>query len=158
MKIIISPDSFKGSVSAVDVAKSIEEAVLEVNKDAKTVIMPVADGGEGTIDAIASCVPAEIHELSVCGPMGEDATASYATIEQGEVAIIEMAQASGLPMVPVDEKNPMIATTYGTGELMKAALERGCRKMIIGIGGSATNDGGAGALMALGAVFKDKNC
>lgn len=157
MKIIISPDSFKGSVSAVDVAKSIEEAVLEVNKDAKTVIMPVADGGEGTIDAIASCVPAEIHELSVCGPMGEDAIASYATIEQGEVAIIEMAQASGLPMVPANEKNPMIATTYGTGELMKAALDCGCKKIIIGIGGSATNDGGAGALMALGAVFKDKN-
>lgn len=155
MKIIISPDSFKGSVSATDVAKSIEDAILAVDSQAKTVTMPVADGGEGTIEAIASCVPTELHKMTVCGPMGEKANAYYATIENGHTAIVEMAQASGLPMVPVTKRNPILATTYGTGELMKAALDHGCKKMIIGIGGSATNDGGAGALMALGASFKD---
>ena len=155
MKVIISPDSFKGSVSAIEVAKSIEEAILTVEPTAKTVTMPVADGGEGTIEAIASCVQTEIHEMAVCGPMGEEAMAYYATIDNGETAIVEMAQASGLPMVPVEERNPLVSTTYGTGELMKAALDNGCKKMIIGIGGSATNDGGAGALAALGALFKD---
>ena len=155
MKIIISPDSFKGSVSAIDVAKSIEDAILSVDSSVKTVTMPVADGGEGTIEAIASCVPTEIHEMTVCGPMGEEATAYYATIDNGQTAIVEMAQASGLPMVPVAHRNPLLATTYGTGQLMKAALDQGCKKMIIGIGGSATNDGGAGALMALGASLKN---
>lgn len=155
MKIIISPDSFKGSVSAIDVAKSIEDAILSVDSSVKTVTMPVADGGEGTIEAIASCVPAKLHEVTVFGPMGEEATACFATIDNGGTAIIEMAQASGLPMVPVANRNPLLATTYGTGELLKAALDQGCKKMIIGIGGSATNDGGAGALMALGASFKN---
>lgn len=155
MKIIISPDSFKGSVSAIDVAKSIEDAILSVDGSVKTVTMPVADGGEGTIEAIASCVPTELHEVTVFGPMGEEATACFATIDNGQTAIIEMAQASGLPMVPASNRNPLLATTYGTGELMKAALDYGCKKMIIGIGGSATNDGGAGALMALGASFKN---
>ena len=155
MKIIISPDSFKGSVSAIDVAKNIEEAILSVEPTAKTVTMPVADGGEGTIEAIASCVDTKFHYMTICGPMEKDAEAYYATIDNGTTAIVEMAQASGLPMVPVDERNPLLATTYGTGQLMKAALDTGCKKMIIGIGGSATNDGGAGALAALGALFKD---
>ena len=155
MKIIISPDSFKGSVSAIDVAKSIEEAILSVDSSVQTITMPVADGGEGTIDAITSCVPAVIHELQVSDPMGKPAMAKYAMIDNGKTAIIEMAQASGLPMVPANERNPLLATTYGTGQLMKDALDKGCKKMIIGIGGSATNDGGAGALMALGASLKD---
>lgn len=155
MKVIIAPDSFKGSVSAIEVAKSIQEGVLSVDCTAETVIMPVADGGEGTIEAIASCVETEIHEATVCGPMGETAKAYFATVDGGKTAIVEMAQASGLPMVPQEQRNPLVSTTYGTGELMKAALDLGCEKMIIGIGGSATNDGGAGALMALGAVLKD---
>ena len=157
MKIIIAPDSFKGSVSALDVAKNIEAAVHSVDVAIETVLMPVADGGEGTVDAIASCVPAQIHKVTVCGPMKEEAEAYYATIEDGKTAVIEMAQASGLPMVPVAERNPLLATTYGTGQLMKDALDRGVKKMIIGIGGSATNDGGAGALNALGASFLDEN-
>lgn len=157
MKIIIAPDSFKGSVSALDVAKNIEVAVHSVDAAAETVLMPVADGGEGTVDAIASCVPAQIHKVMVCGPMKAEAEAYYATIEDGKTAVIEMAQASGLPMVPVAERNPLLATTYGTGQLMKDALDRGVKKMIIGIGGSATNDGGAGALNALGASFLDEN-
>lgn len=146
MKIIVSPDSFKGSCSAIEVANSIEKAILSVDSTIEVVKMPVADGGEGTIDAITSCVPADIYELEVCGPMGEKAMAKYAVIDNGETAVIEMAQASGLPMVPVGERNPLLATTYGTGQLMKDALDKGCKKMIIGIGGSATNDGGAGVL------------
>ena len=155
MKIIVAPDSFKGSCSAIEVANSIEKAILSVDSAVEVVKMPVADGGEGTIDAITSCVPAEIIEVEVCDPMGEIALAQYAIIDGGQTAIIEMAQASGLPMVPVNKRNPLLATTYGTGQLMKDALDRGCKKMIIGIGGSATNDGGAGVLMALGASFKN---
>ena len=155
MKIIVSPDSFKGSCSAIEVADSIEKAIHSVDSTIEAVKMPVADGGEGTIDAITSCVPATIYELEVCDPMGKNAMAKYAVIENGETAVIEMAQASGLPMVPVDERNPLLATTYGTGQLMKDALDKGVKKMIIGIGGSATNDGGAGMLMALGASFKN---
>jgi len=155
MKIIVSPDSFKGSCSAIEVADSIEKAIHEVDSTISVVKMPVADGGEGTIDAIASCVPATVYELEVCDPMGKNAVAKYAVIENGETAVIEMAQASGLPMVPIEERNPLVATTYGTGQLMKDALDKGVKKMIIGIGGSATNDGGAGVLMALGASFKN---
>ncbi len=155
MKIIVAPDSFKGSCSAIEVVDAIETAILAVDHTAEVVKMPVADGGEGTIEAITACVPAKVYELEVCGPMGENAMASYAVIEDGSTAVIEMAQASGLPMVPVNERNPLVASTYGTGQLMKDALDKGCKKMIIGIGGSATNDGGAGMLRALGASFKD---
>lgn len=155
MKIIVSSDSFKGSCSAIEVADSIEKAIHEVDSTVNVVKMPVADGGEGTIDAITSCVPATIYELEVCDPMGENAMAKYAIIENGETAVIEMAQASGLPMVPVEDRNPLVATTYGTGQLMKDALDRGVKRMIIGIGGSATNDAGAGMLMALGASLRN---
>lgn len=157
MKIIVSPDSFKGSLSAIEVANSMKEAILSVDPSIEVVQMPVADGGEGTIDAITSCVSAVVQEVEVSGPMGEKAVACYAILENGRTAVIEMAQASGLPMVPVEQRNPYSATTYGTGQLMKDALDKGCRKMIIGIGGSATNDGGAGMLQALGASFRNKN-
>ncbi|MBQ4558915.1 MAG: glycerate kinase [Tyzzerella sp.] len=155
MKIIVSPDSFKGSCSAIEVANSIEKAIYDVDRTVDVVKMPVADGGEGTIDAITSCVPSTIYEMEICDPMGKRAMAKYAVIDNGDTAIIEMAQASGLPMVPVEERNPLLATTYGTGQLMKDALDKGVKKMIIGIGGSATNDGGAGMLMALGASFRN---
>ena len=155
MKIIVSPDSFKGSCSAIEVADSIEKAIHDIDSTIDVVKMPVADGGEGTIDAITSCVPSTIYEMEVCDPMGKRAMAKYAVIDNGETAIIEMAQASGLPMVPVEERNPLLATTYGTGQLMRDALDKGVKKMIIGIGGSATNDGGAGMLMALGASFRN---
>lgn len=155
MKIIVAPDSFKGSCSAIEVAESIERAILTVDDSVQVIKMPVADGGEGTIEAITSCVSSHVYEIEVCGPMGENVFGSYAIIEDGMTAVIEMAQASGLPMVPIDRRNPLLATTYGTGQLMKDALDKGVKKMIIGIGGSATNDGGAGMLMALGASFKN---
>ena len=157
MKIIISPDSFKGSCSALSIAKSIQEAIYSLDSSVDFVTIPVADGGEGTIDAITSCVDADIYEMEVKDPLGRPVMAKYAILKESQTAVIEMAQASGLPLISEYERNPMIATTYGTGELMKAALDRGCKKMIIGIGGSATNDGGAGALMALGASFCDAN-
>lgn len=98
--------------------------------------MPVADGGEGTIDAIACCAPAEFHKITVLGPMAEKAEAIYATVDNGKTAVIEMAQASGLTMVPKEKRNPLAATTYGTGQLIKDALDKGCKKILIGIGGS----------------------
>lgn len=157
MKIIISPDSFKGSCSATQVAKSIEETIYELNNTIDVVTIPVADGGEGTIDAITTCVDATIYEVEVSDPLGRPMTAKYAMLNDSQTAIIEMAQASGLPLLAEDERNPLLTTTYGTGQLMKEALDKGCKKMIIGIGGSATNDAGAGMLMALGASLKDKN-
>lgn len=156
MKIIIAPDSFKGSLSAIEAAKSIERGIHAASPEAETLIMPVADGGEGTIDAIACCVPAEFHKITVLGPMAEKAEAIYATVDNGKTAVIEMAQASGLTMVPKEKRNPLAATTCGTGQLIKDALDKGCKKILIGIGGSATNDGGAGMLAALGAVLKDE--
>ena len=157
MKIIISPDSFKGSCSAIEIAKHIQDAIYSLDSTTQFVTIPVADGGEGTIEAITSCVDATIYEVEVSNPLGKPMMAKYAILNESQTAVIEMAQASGLPLLKADERNPMLATTYGTGELMKAALDQGCKKMIIGIGGSATNDGGAGALMALGASFKNAN-
>lgn len=157
MKIIIAPDSFKGSLSAIEAARSIERGIHAALPEAETIIMPVADGGEGTVNAIACCVPSQFHKINVLGPMTETVQAIYATIDNGKTAVIEMAQASGLTLVPKDKRNPLAATTYGTGQLIKDAINKGCRKMLIGIGGSATNDGGAGMLTALGAVLKDES-
>ncbi len=155
MKIVVAPDSFKASCSAIEVANSIEKAILDVDNTIEVMKIPVADGGEGTIDAIMSCASGTIYEVEVLDPMCKNVTAKYAVIDNGKTAVIEMAQASGLPMVLPEDRNPLLATTYGTGQLMKDALDKGVKKMIIGIGGSATNDGGAGVLMALGTKFKD---
>lgn len=157
MKIIISPDSFKGSYSAIEVANCIEGVIRSLDSTADITTIPVADGGEGTIDAITACVNATIYEVEVKNPIGKPVVAKYAMLEEEKIAVIEMAQASGLPLLSLEERNPMLTTTYGTGQLMKDALDKGCKKMIIGIGGSATNDGGAGMLMALGASLRDKN-
>ena len=155
MKIIVSPDSFKGSCSAMQAAKTIEEAIRSLNDMVELVTIPVADGGEGTVDVIAGCTVSTIHEVMVCGPMGEPIPARYVMLDDSKMAVIEMAQASGLTLVAESNRNPMVATSYGTGQLIRDALDSGCKKLIIGIGGSATNDGGVGALMALGASFKD---
>ncbi len=157
MKIIISPDSFKGSCSAIEVANSMEEAIRFLDNKIDVVKIPVADGGEGTIDAITACVDATIYEVEVKDPIGKTVMAKYAVLNESKTAVIEMAQASGLPLLTINERNPMLTSTYGTGQLIKDALDKGCQKMIIGIGGSATNDAGAGMLMALGASLKDKD-
>ncbi|MEK5164105.1 glycerate kinase [Paenibacillus sp. FSL R5-0527] len=155
MKILIAPDSYKGSLSSKAVADCMEQGVLEVLPEAVIRKIPIADGGEGTVEAILSAVGGECRKLEVVGPQGEPVIAEYGIFDEGRAAVIEMASASGLTLVPAERRNPLTATTYGTGQLIKAALDAGCRQLIVGIGGSATNDGGVGMAQALGVRFLD---
>lgn len=155
MKIVIAPQGFKGNLTALEVARAIETGVKRIVPDALTVLKPMADGGEGTVQALVDATGGEIVTTGVTGPLGEHVSAHWGILSDKVTAVIEMASASGLPLVPREKLNPLVATTYGTGELIRAALDRGCRKLIIGIGGSATNDGGAGMAQALGARFLD---
>jgi len=157
MKIVVAPDSFKGSLTAVEVSDAIEQGVREIFPEAEIVKIPMADGGDGTVQCLVNATGGEILREKVTGPLGDEVRASYGILGDKKTAVIEMAEASGLTLVPEDKRNPLITTTYGTGQLIKAALDRGCRKMIIGIGGSATNDGGAGMVQALGAKLLDKD-
>lgn len=156
MKIVIAPDSFKESLSAIEVANKIKAGFLQVYPDAKYRLIPVADGGEGTVDAMVDALRGHKITVSITDPLGERGLAFYGISGDGQTAIIEMAAASGLERVPFNQRDAKITTSYGTGELIKDALEHGCRKFIIGIGGSATNDGGAGMLQALGIRLLDK--
>ena len=155
MKIVIAPDSFKGSLSAFEVAKAIEKGVKKVREDIETVLVPVADGGEGTLDSLVAATNGRKVQVDVKGPLLETVQAEYGLLGDGETCVIEMANASGLYLIEQSQLNPFITTTYGTGELIKKALDNGCRKFILGIGGSATNDGGAGMLQALGMKLLD---
>lgn len=154
---MIASDSFKGSVSSLEVARSAEKAILKIFPGCEVVKVPMADGGEGTIDALVSVMNGNIIFCTVNGPLMEPVQANYGFIGEKETAIIEMASASGLTLVPENKRNPMKTSTYGTGELIKNGLEHGCRNFLIGIGGSATNDAGTGMLQALGYRFIDKN-
>ncbi len=151
MKIVIAPDSFKGSLTALQVAEAIETGLRRVFPDATIEKIPMADGGEGTVQSLVDATDGEILTAQVLDPLGNPIDAQYGVLGDGVTAVIEMAAASGLTLVPPDKRDPRITTTYGTGELIRAALAHGCRKLIIGIGGSATNDGGAGMAQALGA-------
>ncbi len=157
MKIVIAPDSFKGSLSAGEVSDNIAKGVRKVFANAEIVCIPMADGGEGTVRSLVDGTKGEIVSPRVKGPLLQEVAAFYGILGDGVTAVIEMAAASGLPLLSEAERNPMKTTTYGTGELIKHALDRGCRKIIIGIGGSATNDGGAGMIKALGARLLDSN-
>jgi len=156
MKIIIAPDSFKGNLSALEVANLIEKGIRKVYSEAEIVKVPMADGGEGTVRSLVDATKGRIIRKEVTGPLGKRVKASYGILGDKKTAIIEMASASGLPLVPKKKRNPLLTTTYGTGELIRAALDRGCRKIIVGIGGSATVDGGAGMAQALGTRLLDK--
>jgi len=156
MKIVVAPDSFKGSLTAVEVADAIGQGVREIFPEAKIIKIPMADGGDGTVQCLVNATGGEILKEKVVGPLGDEVWASYGILGDKKTAVIEMAEASGLTLVPEDKRNPLITTTYGTGQLIKAALDQGCRKMIIGIGGSATNDGGAGMVQALGVKLLDR--
>ncbi|NOX97739.1 MAG: glycerate kinase [Nitrospirae bacterium] len=156
MKIVIAPDSFKGSLSAGEVAAAIEEGVRKVFPKAEIRKVPLADGGEGTVRALVEATGGKIKEVEVTGPLGEKVKANYGILGDEKTAVIEMATASGLPLVPPRKRDPSRTTTYGTGELIKAALQEGCREFIVGIGGSATTDGGAGMAQALGAKLLDE--
>jgi glycerate kinase len=155
MQIIVAPDSFKGSMSAVEAANSIEKGIKKVFPDAKVIKIPIADGGEGTVEAIVMGSGGRYKEAVVTGPLGGKLKAQFGILPDGS-AVIEMAAASGITLVPREELNPLEATTYGTGEMVKAALDEGVKKIVMGIGGSATNDGGMGFAQALGVVFRDK--
>lgn len=157
MKIVIAPDSFKGSLTAVEVSESIERGIKKCCSDITVVRVPMADGGEGTVEALVDSTNGKIKEVKVVGPLLREVDAFYGILGDGETAVIEMASASGLPLIGSDERNPMKTTTYGTGELILDALNMGCRKFIIGLGGSATNDGGAGMIAALGGRFLDED-
>jgi len=154
MKIIIAPDSFKGSLSAADAADAIERGVKMATRKAKIEKIPMADGGEGTVDALVTSTQGRIVEKMATDPLGNPVKGRYGILGDEKTAVIEMAAVSGLPLVPAAKRNPLFTTTYGTGELFKHALDEGCRKFIIGIGGSATNDGGSGMAQALGIKFK----
>jgi glycerate 2-kinase len=156
MKVVIAPDSFKGSLSAKDVAENIKIGILRVYKDIDIQCIPMADGGEGTVQSLVDATGGKILHARVKGPLLQDVDAFYGVLGDGKTAVVEMAAASGLPLVESGKRNPMITTTYGTGELIKHALDMGCREIIIGIGGSATNDGGFGMAKALGAKFLDR--
>lgn len=157
MKILVAADSFKGSLSSAELADSIEAGIQKVYPDAEVVKVPVADGGEGTVQALVDGTNGVYRTIKAWGPLMSPVTALYGITGDGKTAVIEMASASGLPLVPAADRNPMKTTTYGTGELIKDALEKGCREFLIGIGGSATNDCGMGMMQALGMKFFDVN-
>jgi glycerate kinase len=155
LRIVVAPDSYKGSVAAVAVAQAMERGILQVFPDAQVRQIPIADGGEGTVDALVAATGGRFCHTEVHGPLGEPLDARWGILGDGRTAVIEMAAASGLPLLAPERRNPRKTTTRGTGELMRAALDAGLRRIIIGIGGSATNDGGAGMARALGVRFLD---
>jgi glycerate 2-kinase len=155
MKIVFAPDSFKGSLSSLEIIDVLNESARRIFDDVVTVAVPMADGGEGTIDALIMPAGGTKETVTVTGPMGNPVEAFIGYIHEGKTAVVEMAQASGLSLVPYGKKNLLLATSYGTGELIQKALDNGIRSIIIGIGGSATNDGGMGAMKALGVRFLD---
>ncbi|MDD5602993.1 MAG: glycerate kinase [Eubacteriales bacterium] len=156
MKIIIAPDSFKGSCSSIQAAGAIEKGILEVFPEASVIKLPMADGGEGTVEALVAGLGGTLFRAPVTGPMGGTVEAAYGLLPDG-TAVLEMSAASGLTLVPPHQRNPLTSTTYGTGELIREVLNKGCRSIIIGIGGSATNDGGAGMAQALGYSLTDSS-
>lgn len=153
-KIIIAPDSFKGSLSSIEICEIVKDAALSIFPDLEVVEMPIADGGEGFVDAMLFPGRGKKHTVTVKDPLWRDIQASYGILSDG-TAIIEMASASGLPLLKDHERNVLEATTFGTGQLIRDALQQGCRRFILGVGGSATNDGGAGAAAALGIRYLD---
>lgn len=157
MKVVIAPDSYKGSLTAMEVANSIEEGIIKYNKNIEVVKVPMADGGEGTVQALVDATGGKIINLKVCDPLLREIDSFYGILGDGKTAIIEMAAASGLNLLHKNELNPLITSTYGTGQILNDAIEKGCRKIIVGLGGSATNDGGAGMLRALGIRFLNKD-
>jgi glycerate kinase len=155
MRIIVAPDSYKGSVSALGVAEAMERGIHAVFPEAEVLKVPIADGGEGTVEALVAATGGHLLHTEVRGPLGVPVQAHWGISGDGTTAFLEMASASGLPLVPKDQRDPRSTSTFGTGELMKAALDAGLRKLVIGIGGSATNDGGTGMARALGVRFLD---
>ncbi|MCT8265191.1 glycerate kinase [Proteus terrae] len=156
MKIVIAPDSFKESLSAKDVALAIKQGFSRFLPNAQYCCIPMADGGEGTVTSLVDATQGRFISTPVCSPLGKQVTANWGLLGDNTTAVIEMAQASGLHLIPSSQRDPNLTTSYGTGELINAALEMGVKKIILGLGGSATNDAGAGMMQALGLGLKDK--
>lgn len=156
MNIIVAPDTFKGSISAKDICVAVHKGISNVFSEAEVHLVPLADGGEGTLDSLMFASNGELITARVKGPLGHDIDAAYGVIKEEQTAVIELAQASGLTLIHPDVRNPLLATSYGTGELIRHALDSGYRKFVIGLGGSATNDAGTGILMALGLKIYDQ--
>lgn len=157
MKAVIAMDSLKGCLTSMEAGRAVEEGIRRADPEADVRVMPLADGGEGTMDALVMGMNGGKQRIRATGPLGTMMDCEYGIIGEKKTAVIEMACAAGLPLVPLEKRNPMNTTTYGVGEIVKDAVKRGCRKFIIGIGGSATNDGGIGMLQALGFGFLDKD-
>lgn len=157
MNIVVAIDSFKGCLSSIEAGEAIREGILKAIGHANVQVRPLADGGEGTVEALVLGMQGRIEKVNVTGPLGELAEAKYGIISESKMAIIEMSAAAGITLVEEKKRNPLNTTTYGVGELIKDAIEKGCRYFIVGIGGSATNDGGIGMLQALGYEFLDKS-
>jgi len=155
MKIIIAPQGFKATISGLEAARAIARGVSAAMPDAETVLAPVADGGDGTLNALVDGTGGQVFTSNVTGPLGQPLEAQWGVMGDGRTAVIEMALASGLALVPQRRRNPRVTTTVGTGEILRQALDRGYDRIIVGLGGSATNDGGAGLASALGARFLD---
>ncbi len=156
LNILVAPNAFKESLSAMEAAEAISQGLKKILVSAKITSIPIADGGDGTLEAIVEGTGGRILKKRVVGPLGNEVIAEYGITGDGQTAIIEMSRASGLHLVPIARRNPMVTTSFGTGQLIAAALDRGVKKVILGIGGSATVDGGLGALQALGAAFLDQ--
>lgn len=157
MKVVVAIDSLKGSLSSLEAGNAISDGIHRVYEDAKVHVRPLADGGEGTVEALTIGMGGRIERISVTGPLESKVEAAYGIIDDTQTAIIEMSAAAGITLVNEEDKNPLNTTTYGVGELINDAIDKGCRRFIIGIGGSATNDGGIGMLQALGYELLDYN-
>lgn len=157
MKVVIAIDSFKGSLTSLQAGNAVRDAIIKTDKSCEVLVKPLADGGEGTVEAMSSGFNSTVVKLTVTGPLLKPVVAEYCILNDTKIAVIEMAAAAGITLVPPHQRNPLETTTFGVGELIKDAIGKGCRRFIVGIGGSATNDGGTGMLAALGYEFLDKN-
>lgn len=155
MRVVVAIDSFKGSLSSLQAGQAVEQAVLRADPQAVVDVRPLADGGEGTVEALCTGLGGHMVTVSVTGPLGEPVDAQYGILPDGVTAVVEMAAAASITLVPAAKRNPLVTTTFGVGEMLCDAIARGCREFLIGIGGSATNDGGVGMLQALGFDFID---
>ncbi|MCM3261335.1 glycerate kinase [Paenibacillus lautus] len=153
--IVLAPDSFKESMTAKEVCEAMERGIKKGNPNVTCIHVPMADGGEGTMQSLVDATGGTVHTVTVTGPLGDQVEASYGISGDGSTGVLEMASASGIHLVPIAQRNPLVTTTYGTGELIKACLDHGVSRLLIGIGGSATNDGGAGVVQALGGKLLD---
>ena len=156
MKVVVSIDSLKGSLSSLEAGEAIKEGIHKAIPDAQVIVRPLADGGEGTVEALAIGMGGRLETVTVTGPLGDPVDCVYGILEESKTAIVEMSGAAGITLIPPKKRNPLYATTYGVGETIKDAIRKGCRHFIVGIGGSATNDGGVGMLQALGFGMLDE--